>query len=131
MIEQKEKNAMWVHHLKLSLAPMPKARARVTGRGTYMPSKYQQWMNKAVNELKSQWPDDSLSSVNHIKIEFEGGTARSDLDNDVGSVFDALTKSGVLKNDNKNVISDFAATWRRGEKDNINIYIFNSIEETK
>lgn len=118
-----------VRHIRIDLPPMPKARPRLSKWGAYMPPEYQKWMRAAVSLIKGQWRHDPLDIVSKLKIDFQGGSARSDLDNDVGSVFDALTKAGVIKNDNKNVISNFSASWSRSEMDRIDVYLHINVQE--
>jgi Holliday junction resolvase RusA-like endonuclease len=83
---------------------VPKARARVTRRGTFMPKSYQTWKDGAIAELRMQ------SSHLRDRLPLEGvgiditlsgkHSRRGDLDNISGSVLDALVQSGVLRNDN-------------------------------
>jgi Holliday junction resolvase RusA-like endonuclease len=90
--------------LELSGGIVPKARARVTRRGTFMPANYRQWKDAAILEFRSQ------SAPLRDRLPLEGVTVsidligkhsrRGDLDNISGSILDALVQSGVLRNDN-------------------------------
>lgn len=86
---------------------VPKARPRVTSKGTYLPQRYRQWRNMAEVEICRQVLDMNLKDELPIKkaaiyLSFCGKhRTNSDLDNMAGACLDALTLNGagVLKDD--------------------------------
>ncbi len=89
---------------KLSGAIVPKARARVTRHGTFMPKNYQQWKSAAIVDLRLQFAAlgqaEPLEGVG-VNILLSGKhSRRGDLDNISGSILDALVQGGILRNDN-------------------------------
>ena len=100
-------------NLKLDLPPKPKARPRVTRRGTFMPSDYQKWMKQAVFLLKTQWKESPLQKVKKITVNMFGARAQGDSDNFIGSVFDAMVKAGVIRDDSVSVVPHHEAKWER------------------
>jgi Holliday junction resolvase RusA-like endonuclease len=80
---------------------VPKARPRVTARGTFMPHRYREWKDGAILALRCQYHDGPLAKVESIAITLEGKhSRRSDGDNIAGSVLDALVQASILANDN-------------------------------
>ena len=86
---------------------VPKARPRVTGNGTYLPSHYRTWRNQAEVEIYRQVSELNLEASLPIQkaaisISFCGKhRTNSDLDNLAGACLDALTLNGagVLQDD--------------------------------
>lgn len=86
---------------------VPKARPRVTSKGTYLPQRYRKWRNMAEVELCRQVLDMNLKeqlpiAKAAISLSFCGKhRTNSDLDNMAGACLDALTLNGagVLKDD--------------------------------
>lgn len=86
---------------------VPKARPRVTSKGTYLPPRYRQWRNMAEVEICRQVLDMNIKDELPIKkaaisLSFCGKhRTNSDLDNMAGACLDALTLNGagVLKDD--------------------------------
>lgn len=113
--------------LTLALPMQGKARPRVTRHGTFMPLAYRQWQQSAQLELRSQWGDRlPLEAVAQIAIRFRCRSGRTDLDNAIGSVLDALVRAGILRDDNATRVPAIAATWERSLTDSIAI----TLEET-
>jgi Holliday junction resolvase RusA-like endonuclease len=85
---------------------VPKARPRVTRKGTFMPTRYREWRNSAEREILDQVRLQGLASVlpverATVEILLTGKHRMSgDADNILGSYLDALVAVGVLKNDN-------------------------------
>jgi len=75
----------------LPLRLMSKARPRVTSRGTFMPKPYQQWRKECSDLLKEAWV---IPPIDHpISVEIDCyGTARGDIDNYMGALFDCANK---------------------------------------
>jgi Holliday junction resolvase RusA-like endonuclease len=87
----------------IPMAPMGKARPRVTKRGhAFMPRSYKKW--KAEFGLRAKnawqpWPPINGPFLIRITIGTKSGKMRSDLDNSAGSVLDALQDAGLIAND--------------------------------
>jgi Holliday junction resolvase RusA-like endonuclease len=86
---------------------VPKARPRVTSRGTHLPQRYRAWRNQAEVELYRQMcelhpaPQFPLQKA-AISLRFFGNhRTNSDIDNLAGACLDALTLNGagILKDD--------------------------------
>ena len=98
---------------------MSKARPRSTRfrSAPYTDRVYANWMQDAVMHLKEWWIAPPLQKTKAVKIELFG-PARGDVDNRVGSVFDALVQAGVIKDDNVSVIDDLQVKFfKRKTKD--------------
>lgn len=76
-------------HLPLRL--MSKARPRVTSRGTFMPKPYQLWRKECSDLLKDAWKLDPIDHPIAVEIDCYG-TARGDIDNYMGALFDTANK---------------------------------------
>jgi Holliday junction resolvase RusA-like endonuclease len=80
---------------------VPKARPRVTKRGTYLPKQYRGWRNQAEVEIYRQLCDLNLSIElpiprANISLIFMGNHRKNaDLDNLAGACLDALTLNGA------------------------------------
>jgi|GEM_PF-842712 len=80
---------------------VPKARPRVTSRGTYLPKQYRGWRNQAEVELYRQLCDLNLAIElpiprANISLIFMGNHRKNaDLDNLAGACLDALTLNGA------------------------------------
>lgn len=102
---------------------VPKARPRVTSKGTYLPRQYRQWRNMAEVEIYRQILDMNLSEKLPIKkaaisLSFCGKhRTNSDLDNMAGACLDALTLNGagVLKDDRLSCIPKLSVEYVAGE----------------
>lgn len=90
----------------------PKARPRVTCRGTFMPPAYRNWKATAIAAFRNQAAHQGIISPMRratITINLVGKhPRRSDCDNLAGSVLDALVQSRVLANDNLNCVPSLA-----------------------
>lgn len=75
----------------LPLRLMSKARPRVTSRGTFMPKPYQQWRKECSDLLKEAWQGPPLDHPIEVQIDCYG-TARGDIDNYMGALFDCANK---------------------------------------
>jgi Holliday junction resolvase RusA-like endonuclease len=98
--------------LTLTGGVVPKARARVTRNGTFMPHRYRDWKTATIFTFRAQVVAlglaEPLSGVG-IEIMLLGKHGRrGDLDNIAGSILDALVQSGVLKDDSLSVVSSLA-----------------------
>ena len=86
----------------IPMAPLGKARPRVTKRGTYMPVKYSKWKAEFGTRAKLAWaPFHPITGPFSMRVIFGTltGKMRSDLDNCWGSVADALQDVGLIAND--------------------------------
>lgn len=100
---------------------VPKARPRVTIKGTFMPQAYRDWMQKTVWELTSLWREKyegiKLKFPLTLAIHLEGKHGkRGDLDNIAGSIMDALVKAEILSNDNVNTINHLTISFNQSNK---------------
>ncbi|NEP44804.1 MAG: RusA family crossover junction endodeoxyribonuclease [Okeania sp. SIO2H7] len=101
---------------------VPKARPRVTSKGTYLPPRYRQWRNMAEVEICRQLLDMNLKEKLPIKkaaisLSFCGKhRTNSDLDNMAGACLDALTLNGagVLKDDRLSCIPQLKVEYIAG-----------------
>lgn len=75
----------------LPIRLMSKARPRVTSRGAYMPKPYQDWRKECAEMLKKAWPHEPIAHPIAVDIECYG-TARGDIDNYMGALFDCGNK---------------------------------------
>ncbi len=102
---------------------VPKARPRVTSKGTYLPRQYRQWRNMAEVEICRQVLDMNLTEKLPIKkaaisLSFCGKhRTNSDLDNMAGACLDALTLNGagVLKDDRLSCIPKLTVEYVASE----------------
>ncbi len=91
---------------------VPKARPRVTHRGTYLPERYREWRQEAEGELivqlaqQNEGLDLPLKQA-RVEIELRGKQRmNADGDNIMGSCLDALVAVGVFKNDSLSYIPE-------------------------
>jgi Holliday junction resolvase RusA-like endonuclease len=94
----------------LSGPVVPKARARVTRNGTYLPRRYREWKEAAVNLLIIQARELELTATIHegaaVSILLKGKyPKRGDLDNIAGAILDVLVDAGILLDDAVRVVS--------------------------
>ena len=99
---------------------VPKARPRVTSKGTYLPPRYRQWRNHAEVEISRQlWEQEYSQKLPLtkavVKVEVRG-SHRGDLDNILGSCLDALVSAGVLIDDRISVVPRLEV-WHNSEGD--------------
>ena len=107
------------YRARIEVPPMPKKRPIVTKNGTYMPKKSVEWKDNVAEvmgitakhmpgyvDLSVAFRRDSMVVTLH---DADGGIrhGRSDIDNLVGGVMDALQESGVIDND-KDVVRIYA-----------------------
>jgi Holliday junction resolvase RusA-like endonuclease len=112
---------------------VPKARARVTRRGTFMPKNYVTWKDSAIAELRLQ------SSHLRDRLPLEGvgiditlsgkHSRRGDLDNISGAVLDALVQAQVLRNDNLVCVLALAVRLHYGKAEPITQITIDPIDE--
>lgn len=75
----------------LPIRLMSKARPRVTSRGAYMPKPYQDWRKECAEMLKNAWQRDPIDHPIAVEVDCYG-TARGDIDNYLGAIFDCANK---------------------------------------
>lgn len=79
----------------------PKARPRVTKNGTFMPREYKDWKDEAILQFQNQFKKEPIPKVEKVEVRLIGKhSRRSDADNLLGAILDALVQGLVLKNDN-------------------------------
>lgn len=91
---------MSVYTFNLDGFIVPKARARTTANGTFMPHKYNDWKQGAIADISSQYRGEPLEHA-EVTISLTGKHNRQgDADNVAGAVLDALVQARVLVDDN-------------------------------
>jgi Holliday junction resolvase RusA-like endonuclease len=81
----------------------PKARPRLSKGHAYLPSKYRDWKESAILELRNQ--PAPVEPIERCQISIIiGGKQTGDLDNIAGSCLDCLTQSGIIKDDRLSVV---------------------------
>ncbi len=89
-------------------AVTPKARPRVTSRGTFMPPAYRAWKSAAIACLRPQAIHQGIMEPiprAAVSIVLTGKhSRRSDLDNLSGSILDSLVQAQILRGDNLTVV---------------------------
>ena len=86
----------------IPMAPMGKARPRVTRFGTYMPRKYSKWKKDFGTMAKLAWspfPAICVPYAMRVVVGTITGKTRSDLDNIFAAAADALQDAGLIAND--------------------------------
>ena len=95
---------------------VPKARPKFSGRQAYLPKRYRNWKQSAIESLKSQLPP------NHQPIERCGiaiqlhGSHRGDLDNLSGSILDALVQSEAIVDDRLRIVNELTVKHFPGKE---------------
>ena len=91
---------MSVYTFSLNGPIVPKARPRVTKRGSHLPENYREWKDAAIADIESQYQGEPLEYA-EVTISLTGKHNRQgDADNVAGSVLDALVQAKVLVDDN-------------------------------
>ena len=91
---------MTVYTFELLGPIVPKARPRVTSRGSHLPENYREWKDSAIADISGQYQGSPLEYA-EVTISLSGKHSRKgDADNVAGSILDALVQSGVLVDDN-------------------------------
>ena len=103
----------------IPMKAMGKARPRVCGRRAFMPKKYMDWKTSFGRHVLSIAGDRSIVGRFGIvgSIVTKSGKMRSDLDNSIASILDALQDAGIIGNDRDCVHIDMAL--EKGEDDQI------------
>lgn len=70
---------------------MSKARPRLSAHGVYMPKPYQDWRKECVVLLKNAWDREPIDHPIAVEVDCFG-TARGDVDNYLGAIFDCANK---------------------------------------
>ena len=111
----------------IPMKAMGKARPRVCGRHAFMPKKYMDWKALFGRHALSIAGDRSIAGRFGIvgSIVTKSGKMRSDLDNSIGSILDALQDAGIIGNDRDCVSINM--DLGQGEDDQI----FFTLEEIK
>ncbi len=109
--------------IELPWRAVPKARPRVTSRGTYMPPKYRAWKEDVAELIQMVHPRVTLEKPVLCVVRFGSESTRielteyeeeyqrakyvtGDVDNLAGSVLDSLQDSGIITNDRQVVRLD-------------------------
>ena len=104
------------YHFRLDGAIVPKARPRFGKGRSYLPSRYRNWKQSAIESLKSQLPP------NHQPIErcrifiALNGSHRGDLDNLSGSILDALVQSEAIVDDRLRIVNELTVKHFPGKE---------------
>ena len=112
---------------RIGMKAMGKARPRVCGRRAFMPKKYMDWKESFGRHALSIAGDRAIAGRFGIvgSIVTKSGKMRSDLDNSIGSILDALQDVGIIGNDRDCVHINMAL--EQGEDDQISF----TLEEIK
>lgn len=103
-----------IYQFALTGSVVPKARPRVTRKGTFLPQRYRDWKEKAIASLLSQRTKyEPLEKVT-ISIELYGA-ARGDLDNIAGAILDALVQAGIIKDDRISLVKALSIRHSSGK----------------
>ena len=99
---------------------IPKARPRVTSRGTFMSQAYHDWMDQTCFNLSSAWreryQDVELNFPLTLGIFLDGKHSRKGgLDNIGGAVMDTLVKAKILPSDNVNIVNKLIVDFNHNE----------------
>lgn len=103
----------WGWEVYLPLAPVPAARHRVSGRGTYYPPKYETFRRESL-DLLSSIGGMGRPSTNEMEAEClfvctkpknpTNPYPRGDIDNYVKAIFDSITKAKIIWEDDVQVV---------------------------
>lgn len=103
----------------IGMKAMGKARPRVCGRRAFMPKKYTEWkasFGRRARSIAGGGAIDGRFGIAGV-IVTKSGKMRSDLDNSIGSILDALQDVGIIGNDRDCVSINMAL--EQGEDDQI------------
>lgn len=111
-------------------AVVPKARARVTRKETYMPSRYQQWKDDAIAEFIYQ--NSNKPPIDYpVSIEVEiYGAVRGDVDNIAGAILDAMVQSNVLIDDRISIVPQLKITHFRHTEKSVIVIVSEILDDT-
>ena len=111
----------------IRMKAMGKARPRVCGRRAFMPKKYTDWKKEFCERALIQAGGKNIFGRFGISgsIVTKSGKMRSDLDNSIGSILDALQDARIIGNDRDCV--SIIMELEQGEDDQI----FFTLEEIK
>lgn len=94
-----DQNPTVTAYFRLEMPMQSKLRPRVANGKAYHSLHYKHWLSEAVCLLSEQWKrKPPLTTVGKVTVQF-WGKKTCDLDNAIGSVFDALTQAKVWKDD--------------------------------
>ena len=94
----------------------PKPRPRFNGRQAYLPKRYRNWKQSAIDSLKSQLPIDHQPIEKCSIFVALHGSHRGDLDNLSGSVLDALVQSEAIRDDRLQMVSQLTVKHFPGKQ---------------
>lgn len=98
--------------IELSGKVVPKARPRVTRKGTFMPQRYTEWRKEAARELERQGVPAIQIERSEIEISFIGKhNGNADLDNLAGAILDLLVGEQIIKDDRINCVSRLSVSY--------------------
>ncbi len=104
------------YSIELAGQIIPKARPRVTSRGTYMPANYTSWKLAAMKDMRVQCRP--VSGTVAIDIQLIGKhSRRGDADNISGAILDALVQAGIIEGDNLMIVRSLSIelNWDKKE----------------
>ncbi len=88
---------------------IPKSRPKVSRKGTYYPQKYKDFLSSCTSEFVTQKAEHNYPEMKtpcKLSIILFNQSKRGDCDNLSGGIMDCLVRSGILRNDNLNNISE-------------------------
>lgn len=116
--------------ISVPVRPKPKARPRVTNRGTFMPKDYRHWRNELAT-LISLHKTPTFDGPVEIDLIFDTDEitmtvrdtgwlrvkhVRADLDNLIGAVMEVLEDTGIVENDR--LVTSIHARFSKREEAN-------------
>lgn len=98
--------------LNIDIQPRPASRPRFSSKGqVYNDPSYRKWLSDFTELVIREWESEPLPTVSHIEILFNGPTKRGDLDNYLKACLDGLVYSGVIRNDNLQVVNSIHTSF--------------------
>ena len=98
--------------LNIDIRPRPASRPRFSSKGqVYSDPSYKEWLSQFTELVIREWEAEPLQTISHIEIIFNGPTKRGDLDNYLKACLDGLVYSGVIRNDNLQVVDSIHTSF--------------------
>lgn len=98
--------------LNIDIRPRPASRPRFSSKGqVYSDPSYKSWLTDFTEMVRRDWECEPLQTCSHIEVIFNGPTKRGDLDNYLKALLDGLVYSGVIRNDNLQVVDSIHTSF--------------------